>query len=91
MVSLTKDLQNNANALNNSWITGLGNFGKEVKSAGNGKYCLFKKTRNVCPCLCFEPPGMNGERHQFGVAKRNNLNKNLRNSPPQTEMHCYNF
>ena len=43
MVSLTKDLQNNANALNNSWITGPGNFGKEVKSAGNGSTVYSKK------------------------------------------------
>ena len=43
VVSLTKDLQNNANALNNSWITGLGNFGKEVKTAGSGSTVYAKK------------------------------------------------
>jgi len=43
MISLTKDLQNNASALNNSWITGLGNFGKEVKTAGSGSTVYAKK------------------------------------------------
>ncbi|MEP6952039.1 MAG: imelysin family protein [Ginsengibacter sp.] len=43
MISLTKDLQNNASALNNSWITGVGNFGKEVKAAGSGSTVYAKK------------------------------------------------
>ncbi|MEO8766708.1 MAG: imelysin family protein [Ginsengibacter sp.] len=43
MISLTKDLQNNANSLNSSWITGAGNFGKEVKTAGSGSTVYSKK------------------------------------------------
>jgi len=43
IVSLTKDLQNNANSLNSSWITGAGNFGKEVKTAGSGSTIYSKK------------------------------------------------
>jgi len=43
MISLTKDLQNNANSLNSSWITGSGNFGKEVKTAGSGSTVYSKK------------------------------------------------
>lgn len=43
IVSLTKDLQNNANALNNSWIAGGGNFGREVKTAGSGSTVYSKK------------------------------------------------
>ncbi|MDQ2862759.1 MAG: imelysin, partial [Bacteroidota bacterium] len=43
MVSLSQDLLNNTTALSNSWITGLGNFGKEVKTAGSGSTVYAKK------------------------------------------------
>lgn len=43
MVSLSQDLLNNTIALNNSWTTGLGNFGKQVKTAGSGSTVYAKK------------------------------------------------
>jgi len=46
MVSLSQDLLNNTTALSNSWITGLGNFGKQVKTAGSGS-ALYSKKQEV--------------------------------------------
>jgi predicted lipoprotein len=43
MISLTKDLQNNANALNSSWAAGEGDFGNQIKTAGNGSAVYSKK------------------------------------------------
>jgi uncharacterized iron-regulated protein len=43
LVSLTKDLQNNANALNSSWISAPLNFGQQIKTAGAGSTAYSKK------------------------------------------------